>query len=196
MMFMVRPHIALTMLMSFILYYIVRSKIHLILKLITLPIMIFGTFILIRFVQSYVGMEEASIDGLGDYIDKRQGANLGGGSSLDISSMSYPMQMFTYIFRPLPFDAHNIVSGVTSIENTAVLILFLYLSTRTSIKKLLLDTNLLLFIYFIFTCSTLALTTANLGIATRQKWMFMPVLIYLLIYSLHDYNTKKYKVYS
>lgn len=194
-MFMVRPHIALTMSVSFILYYIVRSQIHLIFKLLTLPIMIFGAFILTSFVQSYVGIEEASIEGLGDYIDKRQGANLGGGSSLDISSMSYPMQMFTYIFRPLPFDAHNIVSGVTSIENTLILILFLFLFTKTSIKNLLMDTNLLLFIYFLFTCTILALTTANLGIATRQKWMFMPVVLYLLIYAYHDYSVKKNRAY-
>lgn len=42
--------------------------------------------------------------------------------------------------------------------------------------------------YMFLKCTILAFTTSNLGIATRQKWMFMPALIYLL---LHVYNRNK-----
>ena len=49
---------------------------------------------------NYIGLSEA--DELSDvdaYVDKRQNSNLSGGSSLDIASMSLPMQMLSYLFR-------------------------------------------------------------------------------------------------
>lgn len=197
-MFMVRPHIAFIMLVSFIVFFISKSKAHVITKALTLPIVISGSVIALQFVQQYVGLDDASLDSLDSYVDKRQSYNLGGGSSLDIASMSYPMQMLTYVFRPLPFEAHSVVALVTSIENTILLLLFIYITLKSkfNFRPFINDKNLWLFIYVFLTCTILAITTANLGIATRQKWMFMPVLIYLLIYAFYDYKTKKNKVYS
>lgn len=197
-MFMVRPHVAFLMLVSYIIYFIMRAEIHILFKISTLPIILFGVFLSKSFVQDYVGLDDASLNTVSDYIDSRQASNLGGGSSLDITSMSYPMQIFTYIFRPLPFEAHSVVALITSIENIIILCLFLYLIAKSkfNLKVFIKNENLWLFIYALLTCSILAMTTANLGIATRQKWMFMPVLIYLLIYAFHDYKTKKNKVYS
>ena len=197
-MFMVRPHIAFVMLVSFVIYFIFRAKIHLVFKILALPIVLASAFIALQFVQQYVGLSDVSLDSLDSYVDKRQGYNQGGGSSLDISSMSYPMQLFTYIFRPLPFEAHSIVALITSIENTILLLLFLFIliKSKLNLSAFAKDKNLWLSLYVFITCTMLALTTANLGIATRQKWMFMPVLIYLLIYAFHDYKTKKAKVYS
>lgn len=197
-MFIVRPHIAFIMLVSFVIYFIFRAKIHIVFKILTLPIVLASAFIALQFVQQYVGLSDVSLDSLDSYVDKRQGYNQGGGSSLDITSMSYPMQMFTYIFRPLPFEAHSIVALITSIENTLLLLFFIYITfkSRFNFRTYIKDKNLWLFLYIFITCSILAITTANLGIATRQKWMFMPVLIYLVMYTFYDYKTKKNKVYS
>ncbi|MDP4545697.1 hypothetical protein Q8P09_11485 [Psychrobacter faecalis] len=189
-MFMVRPHIAAVMLVSYVVYFIVNAKSHIIIKLLILPIIFVGIIFALSFVQEYVGLENASLSSIGDYVDKRQSYNLSGGSSLDIASMSYPMQMFTYIFRPLPFEAHSLLALVTSLENTLFLFIFLYLLYRSkfNIKYFIQDKNLWLFIYVFLSCTILSITTANLGIATRQKWMFMPVLIYLLLYVLYTYK--------
>ena len=197
-MFMVRPHIAFIMLASFVIYFIIRSKVHLILKVITLPLIFASLIFASSFVIEYVGLEDASISGLDGYIDKRQSYNLSGGSSLDIASMSYPMQMFTYVFRPLPFEAHSVVALVTSLENTILLFLFIYILFKSKFNLLpfIYDKNLWLFTYVFLTCTILAMTTANLGIATRQKWMFMPVLLYLLIYSFHNYKLNKSRIYQ
>lgn len=196
-MFMVRPHIAAVMLVSFTIYFILKAKTHIIFKVLTIPIILIGSMITLQFVQQYVGLGDLSVEGLDEYVNKRQGYNLEGGSSLDIASMSYPMQMFTYIFRPLPFEAHSIVALITSIENTILLLLFLYISFKSkfNLRILLEDKNLWLFTYAFLTCTVLALTTANLGIATRQKWMFMPVVLYLLIYAYHDYSIKNNRAY-
>lgn len=104
--------------------------------------------------------------------------------------MSYPMQMFTYLFRPLPFDAHSALALFTSIENTILLALFLYVLFKNKFRlhSFIEGKNAWLLIYAFLTCSMLAITTANLGIATRQKWMFMPILIYLLVYAFYQYK--------
>lgn len=197
-MFMVRPHIALLILVSYIIYFIIKAKIHIVFKISTLPIIAIAVFLSIGFVQQYVGLEDSSLDSMSEYIDKRQGSNLGGGSSLDIASMSYPMQMFTYVFRPLPFEAHSAVALVTSLENTILLFLFIYIlfKSKFNLRPFIQDKNLWLFTYVFLTCTILAMTTANLGIATRQKWMFMPVLLYLLIYSFHNYKLNKSRIYQ
>lgn len=196
-MFMVRPHIAAIMLVSFIIYFIIKSKTHIVFKVVTIPIILIASIITLQFVQQYVGLGDLSVEGIDKYVNKRQGYNLEGGSSVDIASMSYPMQMFTYVFRPLPFEAHSIVALITSIENTILLLLLLYISFKSkfNLRILLEDKNLWLFTYAFLTCTVLALTTANLGIATRQKWMFMPVVLYLLIYAYHDYTVKKHRDY-
>lgn len=189
-MFMVRPHIALMMIVSFVIYFILRSRVHLLVKLITLPVIIAGIIFSSSFVQQYVGLDEASIDSVSGYVDNRQNSNLGGGSSIDLKSMSYPVQMFTYVFRPLPFDAHSALALFTSIENTILLILFLYVlfKNKFRLNYFIEGKNAWLLIYAFLTCSMLAITTANLGIATRQKWMFMPILIYLLVYTFYQFK--------
>lgn len=195
---MVRPHIALMMLVSYLLYYVIKAKTHVVLKLFVLPIIAAGVIIALSFVQQYVGLEEASLSSVSDYVDQRQGYNQSGGSSLDITSMSYPMQMFTYIFRPLPFEAHSALALMTSLENTILLLLFVYIliKSKFNFRPFVEKKNLWLLAYVFLTCTILAITTANLGIATRQKWMFMPVLLYLLIYSFHDYKLNKSRVYQ
>lgn len=197
-MFVVRPHIAAMMLLSYILYFILISRINLALKIIALPVIAVGVYLALSFAQQYVGLDNASLKTIGDYVDQRQGYNLEGGSSIDIASMSYPMQMFTYIFRPLPFEANSIVSLITSLENTLILVMVIYIvfKSKFNFRPLLHDRNLWLLAYVLLSCSILAVTTANLGIATRQKWMFMPVLLYLLIYIFQDHRVTKSKVYQ
>lgn len=195
-MFMVRPHIALMIIVSFILYFILKSRVHILFKITTLPIIVAGIILSSSFVQQYVGLEEASLDSVSSYVDQRQGYNQSGGSSIDLQSMSYPMQLFTYIFRPLPFDAHSALALFTSIENTLLLILFLYILFKNKFRLhyFIEGKNTWLLIYAFLTCSMLAITTANLGIATRQKWMFMPIFLYLLIYAFYQYKQNQHVI--
>lgn len=194
-MFMVRPHIGALILASYVIYFIIRARVHILFKIITIPAILAGLLISISFVEQYIGLDESSADGYMDYIDKRESVSQTGGSAVDISSMSYPMKMFTYTFRPLPFEAHSITALVNSIENTLLLFAFIYIviKTRFKLRPFIQDKNMWLFAYLILTSSVLALTTANLGIATRQKWMFMPIIIYLLVYIFYQYRMNSLK---
>ena len=197
-MFMVRPHVGALILASYVIYFIIRARVHILFKMITIPAIFAGLMLSITFVEQYIGLDESSADGYMDYIDKRESVSQTGRSAVDISSMSYPMKMFTYIFRPLPFEAYSVTALVNSIENTLLLFAFVYIiiKTRFKIRPFIQDKNMWLFAYLMLTSSVLALTTANLGIATRQKWMFMPVIIYLLVYIFSEYKTQSLKTQS
>lgn len=194
-MFMVRPHVGALILASYVIYFIIRARVHILFKMITIPAIFAGLMLSITFVEQYIGLDESSADGYMDYIDKRESVSQTGRSAVDISSMSYPMKMFTYIFRPLPFEAYSVTALVNSIENTLLLFAFVYIiiKTRFKLRPFIQDKNMWLFAYLMLTSSVLALTTANLGIATRQKWMFMPVIIYLLVYIFSEYKLKSVK---
>lgn len=197
-MFMIRPHVAAVMVLSYFIYLLLISKIHIFLKSIFLAIIFLTMYLSLGFIKSYVGLDEVSLTGVGDYVDYRQSVNQSGGSSFDLSSMSYPMQMFTYIFRPLPFDAHNSLALFTSFENIIILFLFIYIifKIKFNFKYFFDNKNFWLLVYFILSWSILAVTTANLGIATRQKWMFMPVFIYLIVYSFYKFKYQKNTSYK
>ena len=67
--------------------------------------------------MDYVGLQGADTASVESYIEKRQASNLEGGSSVDISEYSFPLQFFTYMYRPLFFDAQTIIALVVSAEN-------------------------------------------------------------------------------
>jgi len=135
---------------------------------------------------SYAGVgDDAGASDVMEYIEGRQGHNLKGGGAVDISGMSPPVQMFTYLFRPTLIEVRNLFSLAAALDNTILLFLF-FAGGWALIRKplpshLLAHNRMFLWFYSLGAWLILAMTTANLGIALRQKWMFAPMLIFLLI---------------
>lgn len=103
------------------------------------------------------------------------------------------MQIFTYLFRPLIVEARSIPTLAAAIDNLVLLFLFLISSIsilKTKRLKSSVENRQFMWFYSIICVLILATTTANLGIAIRQKWMFTPFLIYLLITVLKTSNKK------
>ncbi|MCK0097478.1 hypothetical protein MWU60_18015 [Yoonia sp. F2084L] len=178
-----RPHMAGIFLLSFCLALLISSRVGIYKKIallaVAVPLSAFG----VQFALSYVGLGEASnLSAINDLFETRQGYNLGGGSSVDIAAMSVPMRMFTYLFRPLLFDAGGILGLVVSLENLLLLGLLLAVilrkrRTRSALGRF----EFVFFLLFVLASwFVLANSTANLGIAIRQKTMFLPMLIVLL----------------
>lgn len=196
-MFLVRPHIAVVILIAFIFSLVFDKRINIYSKIFFGIFSISGAAIILPIMLNYIGLSEASdLSDVDSYVDKRQNSNLSGGSSLDISSMSLPMQMMTYLFRPLPFEAHTLLALLASFDNLVLLILsifglFSFLNkNRPSVES----NRIFLWVYFFICLSVLAMTTANLGIAMRQKWMFVPVFIFLLLSIIGSKTKKNIKV--
>ncbi len=136
---------------------------------------------LIPFALDYAGVgRQADIETLASYVQAKQSLNMGGGSSVDIASMTLPLQMFSYMFRPLPFEAHSVVAFLGSLDNCFLLVLTLF-GLRSKHLLARHDGRAFMWIYALGTLIVLSLVTANLGIAIRQKWMFLPMFIYLFL---------------
>lgn len=182
-MFAVRPHIAAVMVVSLIGTYVLDER-HSMLRRVLLCVVGFvGAALLVPFTVGYVGLESAGPESVSAYIDRRQTYNQSGGGGVDISSMSLPMQLFTYLLRPMPTEAQSVFQFASSLDNCVLLLVF-SLGIFGLLKLRVPDVSasrLFLWIYSLTCWCVLAMTTANLGIAVRQKWMFMPMLIFLLV---------------
>src|SRR5690606_5366738 len=103
---------------------------------------------------------------------------------IDISRMSLPMKLFTYLFRPMPFEAHNLPAFAASLDNLVLLVLVvggMAAMLRRNATTALEANRAFLWLYVLASWVILASTTANLGISVRQKWMFLPMLVYLML---------------
>jgi hypothetical protein len=193
-MLLVRPHIAFIMLFSFMVQLLLSkksAKVAFPIKILLSSILLVTTF---SYSVYYGNVEDISSGGISEYIESRQASNLDGTSSVEIANMPLPFQMFTYLFRPLFIDAPtNILGAIVSGENLFLLLLvaknltkLIRLRSSPNIREVLFNA-----IYFSLTLILLSITTSNLGIAIRQKTMFMPSLILLLAYAIrHSFDSK------
>jgi hypothetical protein len=180
----VRPHIASLMLIALAVSVMFDRNTNIIKRIFLGIFSIAGAAVMIPFALQYAGVSDpSSAEGLMDYVENRQSYNMDGGGGVDIANMSLPMQLFTYMFRPLIFEARSITTLAAALDNLILLYLFIA-GTYALLKKKsqnFTENRKFMWVYVILTWIVLAMTTANLGIAMRQKWMFAPMLIFLLI---------------
>ncbi|HEY9572124.1 MAG TPA: hypothetical protein VIR76_03300 [Pusillimonas sp.] len=181
---LVRPHIAGIMVIALAGSLVLQRRLPLGQRVFLGGAALAATAAIVPFALTYAGLGEASgTDDILNYVEQRQSVNTQGSSSVDIASMSLPVQLFSYLFRPLPYEAGSIFGLAASMDN--VILIFLALVSGIQIfkhrRKKLAGNRAFMWFYCLLTWVVLAITTANLGIAVRQKWMFAPILIYLFI---------------
>ncbi len=183
-MFLVRPHIAALMVVALALSVLIQSRVSIVQRGLIGGAAVAAAATIVPFAMDYSGLgSNAGAPDLAAYIEVRQVQNMQGGGGIDIASMSLPMQMFSYLFRPLPFDAKGIPGLAASMDNI-VLLLLAVAGGSSMIRRRRpsgTENRAFLWIFSLSTWLVLALTTANLGIALRQKWVFAPMLIFLFI---------------
>lgn len=189
---MVRPHIAGIFLIALSIAFIIDKNISLFPRMVLMILSLVVASVIVPFAMKYAGLENVSqaADVL-EYVEKRQSYNQDGGGGIDISSMSLPVQLYTYAFRPLPFEAHTIAALLASFDNLFLLFL-LFLFLKGFYKKRVKNSFNMVFIvsFTMITWIILATTTANLGIAVRQKWMFVPFLVFLFFMYIGETTTR------
>jgi hypothetical protein len=112
-------------------------------------------------------------------------------SGLDITSMSLPAQVLTFLYRPLFFDAHNVLALYTSFENLLYVWLTLQLFQRDFVRFLRKSDYLVItaFLTFLAVSTVLAQISGNLGLATRQKSQVFFLLFFVLL-QFKDYKAR------
>lgn len=186
-MLLVRPHMAGMLGLGLAVSFIFQRRVSLPQRVVLGGIALAAAIFLVPLGLNYAGISEgAGAEDVMHYIETRQGQNLKGGGGVDISGMSPPLQMFTYLFRPMLIEIRDLFSLAAALDNTILLFLFIaggwsMLKKKPSAPRLMAHNRVFLWVYSLGSWAILAMTTANLGIALRQKWMFAPMLIFLLI---------------
>ena len=199
-MFLVRPHIALIIIVAFVLSLLITKTLSPFKRIFFIGASLISMTLLIPFAIDYIGFKgDLSVEEAQDFISLRQGYNIEGyGGGINISSMPFILKIFTYIFRPLPYEAHSLLSFLSSIDNLILLMVFTLSLLSAAISKgkifSLYDSKenrwfLLFFALGVMVISSM--TTSNLGISVRQKWMFMPILLYFMFLFIKVKWTKR-----
>jgi hypothetical protein len=185
-MFIIRPHISGIMVLSLLISIVLSGGKNYLQKIIFLALSLIGVILITPIMFSYIGLPaDVTVETILEVIKQRQSFNQDGDGRIDISSMGLPDQIFIYLFRPLPHEARSLFTLMASLDNLILLLVFsLFVLSLLKLKKstiLLMhpqENRWFMLIFAITTLIILAVTTANSGIAVRQKWMFMPMLLY------------------
>lgn len=84
------------------------------------------------------------------------------------------------------FEVKSFLGLAAAIDNLILLGLFVFggIPTLLGRRSVFGENRIFMWAYSLSAWLILAMTTANLGIALRQRWMFAPMLIFLLISAL------------
>lgn len=182
-MLLIRPHIAAVILIALTLSIFFERKINIINRVFLTIVVFITAYIVVNSALNYLNFnQDLNLQNIINYIKQRQEYNWKGfGGGTDIRSMSLPMQILNYLFKPLPYEANSIRSMLASIDNIFLLYLFIIgLYSKFKGSSVHPNINLIFFMIYGFGLLViLSMTTANTGIALRQKWMVLPFLIVL-----------------
>jgi hypothetical protein len=193
-MFMIRPHICALVLLSFgmgLIFHLRYFKSKFILSVVFIGVLSFPFLFLMIF--RYLSLDVSSLSDifqLFEYFklfqDKWQVVNLRGGSAVDIREYPFYLKVFTFMFRPLFFDAKGALMLFSSIENAIYLMFSCLIFHRYSVdfivrrKSLFYTVNVF---FLVFIVSFMSITITNMGLANRMKVMAIPSLISIFFIS-------------
>lgn len=124
-------------------------------------------------------------------INRRAGELGKSNSGIDISNYSQGLKLFTFLFRPLFFDAPNAMGVVTSVEDVFYLLMAIQIILIGFIQILKWNGFFIIsFLTLLIASVALAQVSGNLGIALRQKAQIMPLffIVYAKVASLRYYK--------
>ena len=189
----IRPHIAAILALAFFLSFLVHGFWKRSIRPAILMIGILAVaalfWILLPRVMDFIGAEQLSPQGLLARFQQQGIFTSEGGSSfqtMDLNNpLTYLITLVTILFRPFPWEAHNVFTIIQGMEG--IIVMGLVIWRIKSLGKALASSasnNYLLFILiyviaFTIYCSTIG----NFGILARVRLMFLPFLFMLLAYS-------------
>lgn len=191
MMFLVRPHVAGMLLIALAISLFFDKKANIIMKILLAFITIGISSLLIPYALNYAGVNAGnSPDDIASYIESREDVYKNTDSGITLSELSFPMKLFTYMFRPLIFEARSITQIFSALDNLILLYLFIFGGYKLIKKKNITsqENRKFMWSYIIIAWVILSLTTGNLGIAVRQKIMVLPFLLFILISVMPKYK--------
>lgn len=192
----VRPHIMLVMLVSSAIGFVFTTK------GISTPLRIaflIGVGVTFYFIYgdvlSLVGIDEEEFVSQGLDLTHRATELSKATSGVDITSYSLPLKLFTFLYRPLFVDAPGVLGMIVSFENIFYLLITFRLLSLKGIQYLITSNFLVKTAFFSFLTVSIALAqvSGNLGLAIRQKSQIMLLFMFVIIAFLDNKKLEQYR---
>lgn len=192
----IRPHILFVILASSLIGFTFSSKgLGWGVKIIMITIASTALVFIYQDVLNMVGLETDTVFTEGLDMSNRAYELSKATSGLDITTMSLPIQLFTFLFRPLFFDAPGMLGIIVSFENVFLLGITLAFILKGGILYIIKGDFAVKTAFFSFITVSIALAqiSGNLGIAIRQKSQVMILFLFVII---QMYDDKKKKAFQ
>ena len=192
-MFVIRPHIGFVLILSFLILFFLRIKLKLVIKLFLIMISLFLFSFIFDYVISFINFNnEISLKGISDFITNRSYATYIGETKIYLFESNFLIKIYHYLFTPSLFNFKftNLIYLFQSIENTILMaiifliiikIIFQLSKTKKIFFKIFDTENIYILIFSLIILFVLSQTTFNSGIATRQKYIFIPLVFFFLL---------------
>lgn len=180
--FQIRPHIFYVVLIGIGIGYTFSTRgVAVGYRIAILAIAAFLAFYIYEDILALTGLEDESIT---DPLIAHRASELAKATSgIDLTNYSAPERLFTFLFRPLFFDAPGLLGWVVSFENLFYLLFFLQLLTPKGVRYLL-SADVLsktCFLTFLGVSFALSQISGNLGLALRQKSQVMILMMFVIV---------------
>lgn len=191
-MMMIRPHLAAVFAVAFGASMLIRpiraGMMTPVLRVVGLLVVVGLAAAVVSTASGYVGLESIGSQEILGFIEEYQEQSARGGSAFEQVDPRTPagaaLAIPTVLFRPFPFEAHNLNARIASLEGLALLALmvFRWRSVAAALGAaprrsylLLIVVYALLFIFFFS-------AIANFGIIARQRAQLFPFIFMLVCY--------------
>ena len=194
--YFIRPHILLFLFSGLAGAYLLKSKLLLFQKVILVAVGFVLFLPLLNSVLEFANIDAANVDAFDEFSSNKARALSKAGSGVDLGALPYPLQVLTFLYRPLFFDAHNVLALLASVENLIWIILSVNFFRNQPIKVFKQSNYFILggFLFWIIGALAFAPSMSNLGIIIRERNMFLPGFIIFAVAGL--YNTPKFRKYE
>jgi hypothetical protein len=190
---LLRPHIFVVTFGAFFIYYLTQNNLSKTnkIKLLLLAAIVVGVSIPIVF--RFINIESFTYKTISEKWNEINSYALHSGSGVNLMESNYLERIWLLLFRPFYYDASTIYQYIISIENSIVLLFFIwgaiYLYTKRKVIVITGDVKLALLIGFSIVLM-IACYIYNLGLASRMRLMFFPMFFYALHQLVHSNNSE------
>ena len=192
--YFVRPHVALYLLMAFAMTYLMNTKIQVYKRVLLSMVLIGICIIILPKLMEFAKVEDLSLDSYNKFAEQKAQllSRENVGSRVDMSNYPLPLKVFTFLYRPLFFDATSVPSIFASAENVLLLILSFNVIRYQPIKVFRRSPFVIkgMFFFLIIGSTISSMSLGNLGIMIRMRNMFLPALLIYILWS-YSYQTQK-----
>lgn len=194
-MFFIRPHIILFLLIAFGMAYVLGGKISKGKRIFFSVLLIGAAVAILPTVLEFTKIEEASAESFDKFAASKSDAlsRSHTGSAVNISSYPLPLKILTFLYRPFFFDINGVPAVIASFENLLLVMLSYTVLFKHRFKRNFKAAPFVIkaFVFFLL-IGTLAFSQSlgNVGIMIRMRNMFLPG---MMIYILWSFSYERFK---